>query len=158
VVAKVRGVRKLPPFYDICGAAEEFADEDFVAATEVELAASEADLRRPVRAIFRAVVSKSKCPLFRAHDMSGLRLKANLMLASQLLVKLPHVQIEILLPIQAEHLLNHRERHPLGTGLPQSPIQQPVIAIILVAPVPPPHLSVDDPDDLGCLPSGNLLR
>jgi len=43
----------------------------------------------------------------------------------------------------------------LGLG---SPVADPVITIFLVAPVPPPHLSVGDPDDLGCLPPGNLLR
>jgi hypothetical protein len=58
----------------------------------------------------------------------------------------------------SEHLLDHSQRHPLRAGLSQSPIQQSVIAILLVPPVPPPHLSVGDPDDLRCLPPGNLLR
>src|ERR1700678_4389528 len=82
----------------------------------------------------------------------------NLVLRSQLLVEMAYVQIEILLPIQAEQLLDHNQQHPLGTRLSQSAIEQAVISNLLVAPVPSPHLSIGYPDDLGGLPPANLLR
>jgi hypothetical protein len=40
----------------------------------------------------------------------------NLMLPLQLLVKIPHVNIEILLPVLGEHLLEKRQWYLLGSG------------------------------------------
>ena len=82
----------------------------------------------------------------------------DLMLARQLLVKMPHVQIEILLPIQPQHLLHHRHRHPLRRRLAAPPVEQPVKAELFVALAPAPHVPVADADDLGRLIPRDLLR
>src|ERR1019366_7153507 len=76
----------------------------------------------------------------------------------QLLVKVPHVQIEILFPIQSQHLLHHRQRHFLGRRLPPPPIKQTAEPELFISFMPAPHLPVADPYDLGCLPPRDLLR
>ena len=58
-------------------------------------------------------------------------------LGLQLLVKVPPVQIEILLPVQRQHSLHRGQRHP-------PPIQQPVVALFPVALPNPPHVPVAD--------------
>ena len=40
----------------------------------------------------------------------------------QLLVKVPHGAVKILLPIQLPHLLDSRHGHPPGTRLPPPPV------------------------------------
>src|SRR5215831_10778486 len=79
------------------------------------------------------------------------------MLGLQLLMKVLHVQIEILLPVQREHLLHRRHRHPTTRRLAPSPVQQPVVPLFHVALPPPPHMPVADAQYLRCLPPGNLL-
>src|SRR6266496_1818124 len=69
-----------------------------------------------------------------------------------------HVQIEILLPVQPEHLLHRRHRHPPARRLPAPPVKQPVVTLFDVAFPPPPHVPVADPKDLRRLPPGDLLR
>jgi hypothetical protein len=48
------GRLKLPPFYDICGGAKEFAEDDFVVGMEVEMGASGTSQLRMACAIIRA--------------------------------------------------------------------------------------------------------
>src|SRR5437762_8442972 len=69
-----------------------------------------------------------------------------------------HVQIEILLPVQRQHLLHRRQRHPPSRRLPPPPVEQPVVSLFDVALPPPPHVPVADPKDLRRLPPGDLLR
>src|ERR1017187_8552952 len=76
----------------------------------------------------------------------------------QLLVKVPHVQIEILLPIQPQHFLHHRQWHLLGRRFPSPPVKQPPEPELFIPFMPAPHLPVADPDDLGRLPPRDLLR
>jgi len=45
--------------------------------------------------------------------------ECDLVLAPQLLVKMPQVQIEILLPVQFQHPLHHRRRNRFGEGIPR---------------------------------------
>src|ERR1700757_3156617 len=78
-------------------------------------------------------------------------------LGLQLLVKVLHVQIEILLPVQGEHFLHCRHRHPPTRGLAPPPVEQPVVAFFFVALPYPPHVPVADAQDLRRLPPGNLL-
>src|SRR5438309_5569206 len=78
-------------------------------------------------------------------------------LFTQLLVKMTHVEIEILLPVQSQNLFHRRQRNPLGAGLSPPPVEQPVIAKFLVALAPAPHVPVADADNLRCLPPGDLL-
>src|ERR1700722_19709158 len=79
-------------------------------------------------------------------------------LGLQLLVEVLHVQIEILLPVECEHLLHRRHRNPPMRRLAPSPVQQPVVPLFLIALPPPPHVPVTDPQDLRRLKPGNLLR
>src|SRR5713101_4357234 len=69
-----------------------------------------------------------------------------------------HVQIEILLPVEREHLLHRRHRHPPSRRLPAPPVEQPVVTLFDVALSPTPHVPVADPKDLRRLPPGDLLR
>src|ERR1700736_1952407 len=79
-------------------------------------------------------------------------------LGLQLLVKVLHVQIKILFPVQREHFLHRRHRHPATRGLAPPPVQQSVVALFDVALPPPPHVPVADPQNLGRLPPRDLLR
>jgi hypothetical protein len=74
----------------------------------------------------------------------------NPMLRTQLLVKMPYVQIEIAIPVQSQNLLHRRQRHPFGGRLPPPPVEQPVLAVRFVALVPAPHRPIADADNLGC--------
>src|SRR5271157_5454422 len=80
----------------------------------------------------------------------------HLMLGRQLLVKVAHVQVEILLPVQLQYLLHLRQRHPLGRRLAPPPVIQTANPELLVALPPAPHLPVADADDFCCLPPGDL--
>src|ERR1700726_1054617 len=79
-------------------------------------------------------------------------------LSLQLFVKVLHVQIEILLPVQREHFLHRRHRHPAPRRLAAPPVEQPVVAFFHVALPPAPHVPVADAQDLRRLPPGDLLR
>src|SRR3990172_437720 len=79
-------------------------------------------------------------------------------LLPQLLVKVPHGAVKILLPIQLPHLLDSRHGHPPGTRGAPPPVIQPVIAVPFVSPPPAPHLPHADPHNLRCLPPRDPLR
>ena len=79
----------------------------------------------------------------------------HLVLGRQLLVKVAHVQVEILLPVQLQHLLHFRQRHPLGRRLAPPPVIQTANPELLVALPPAPHLPVADANDFCRLPPGN---
>src|SRR6266852_2399481 len=78
----------------------------------------------------------------------------NLVLLAQLLVKMTHVQIEILLAIQSEYLLHLCQWNSFRRRGSSSAIEQPVIAKLLVALPPTTHVPVADADDLRRLPPG----
>src|SRR5712692_5401114 len=78
-------------------------------------------------------------------------------LLAQLLVKVPHAEIAILLPIQPQHLLDHRPGNSFGTGPPPAPIVQTVEALHAVPRVPPPQVSRTDAQNVGRLPEGDLF-
>src|SRR4029077_11096414 len=82
----------------------------------------------------------------------------NLVLGPQLLVKMPHVQIEILLPVESQNLLHQGHGDSLVRGLPPSSIEQPVTAELFIALPPATHVPVANADDLRCLPPRDLLR
>ena len=73
-------------------------------------------------------------------------------LLGQLLVKMAHVEIEILLPVELQHLLGRLQRNSFRARPPFPPVVQPVVAVFLVAFPPPPHGPVGDADNLGRLP------
>src|ERR1019366_6245011 len=80
----------------------------------------------------------------------------HLVLGHQLLVKVAHVQVEILLPVQLQYLLHLRQRHPLGRRLAPPPVIQTANPELLVALPPAPHLPVANADDFCCLPPRDL--
>src|SRR5438128_12540590 len=82
----------------------------------------------------------------------------DLVLVLQLLVEMPHVQIEIPIAIEPQHLLHQRHRHPFRRGLALPPVEQTVIAKLLVTLSPAPHLPITDADDLGRLPPRDPFR
>src|SRR5437667_10061663 len=82
----------------------------------------------------------------------------DLMLVLQLLLEMPHVQIEIPIAVEPQHLLHSRHRHPFRRGLALPPVEQTIIAKRLVTLSPAPHLPITNADDLGRLPPRNLLR
>src|SRR5712672_3116849 len=79
------------------------------------------------------------------------------MLFAELLMKVPHVQIEVGVPVQTQHLLHLGHRHPPVAGLAFTPVHQPRIAVGLQPFPPSPHGPIGHPDDLGCFPPGDLL-
>src|SRR5207237_741530 len=82
----------------------------------------------------------------------------DLVLVLQLLLEMPHVQIEIPIAVEPQHLLHPRHRHPFGRGLALPPVEQTVIAKLLVTLSPAPHLPITDADDLGRLPPRDPFR
>src|SRR5260370_40145200 len=81
----------------------------------------------------------------------------NAMLLLQFLVKMAHVEIEILLPIQPQDLLRRLQRYPPRTGPATTAIPQSVIPPLLIAAVPTPHLPLADADNLRPLPPRDAL-
>src|ERR1019366_7755125 len=79
------------------------------------------------------------------------------MLLAQLFVKMAHVKIVKLLPVQPQDLLRRLQRYPPWTGPATTAIPQSVIPPFLIAPVPTPHLPLADADDLRGLPPGDPL-
>src|SRR5450631_2540650 len=82
----------------------------------------------------------------------------HLVLFLQLLVKVPHVQIEILFPIQPQDFFHHCQRHFLGRRLSPPPVEQPPEPELFIPFMPAPHLPVADPYDLRRFPPRDLLR
>src|SRR6266568_2017045 len=72
--------------------------------------------------------------------------QGNALFLPQLLVEMAHIEIEILLSIQSEHPFGQLQRHTPRAGTTPAPIQQSVIAELLPAAAPAPHLPVADAD------------
>src|ERR1700674_2106499 len=83
--------------------------------------------------------------------------QADAVLLPELLVKVAHVEIEILLPVQPQDLLRRLQRYPPRTWPATTAIPQSVIPPFLIPPVPTPHLPLADPEDLRRLPPGDPL-
>ena len=81
----------------------------------------------------------------------------NLMLGAQLLVNVPHIQIEITLPVRLQHPLHGRYRRALGQRLSSPTVEQPAEPELLIPLPPAPHLPVAEAQDLGRLPPADLL-
>src|SRR6266853_5502521 len=82
----------------------------------------------------------------------------DLVFALQLLVKMAHVQIEIPIAVESEHLLHHSYRHPFRRGFALPPVEQTVVAKLLIALAPAPHRTIANADDLGGLPPRDPFR
>ncbi len=67
------------------------------------------------------------------------------LLLAQLLVKMAHVEVGVLLLVEPQDLFHRGERHALRAGLTSPPVEQPVVAVLLVAPPPAPHAAHRNP-------------
>ena len=74
------------------------------------------------------------------------------------LVEVPHVQVEVPLAIEPQHLLDLGQRYPPAPRRAPPPVEQTVVTMLLVALSPAPHRPVADADNLRCLPPAELLR
>ena len=105
----------------------------------------------------RVALFVSRCAaLQRLHDPCVAQ--ADLVLLRQLLVKMTHVQVEALLPVQIQNLLGSGLRHPLAARHTTPTIQQSIVATHLIALPPATKLPVADTDDFCNLPSHDLPR
>jgi len=75
----------------------------------------------------------------------------------QLLVKMPHVEVEVPLLVQRQHSLGRLHRYPVVAAFPPPLIVQPVVAMFLVALPHPLHIAHTHPGDLGRLDPGQRL-
>jgi hypothetical protein len=71
-----------------------------------------------------------------------------LVIFPQLLVKMQHAEIEVLLLVQRQYLLDDFQRNPVDAPLSASLIEQTVIAKLFVALFDPSHSSIRDAGDL----------
>jgi hypothetical protein len=69
----------------------------------------------------------------------------------EFLMEVQDVAVEVAFPVQGQHLADHVQRHPLGRGLLPTPIEQSIVAPLLIPPFPAAHLAIRDPEDLGGL-------
>jgi len=82
----------------------------------------------------------------------------HLVVRTQLLVKMPHIQIKILLSIQRQHPIHffHRNLAPTRLALPL--VSYPSEAMPLILPFPSAHRSRAHSQNLSRLPPCDLLR
>src|SRR5215469_16290241 len=81
----------------------------------------------------------------------------DVLLLPQLLVKMAHVEIEILLSIQNQHPFGQLQRYTPQAGTTPAPVQQSVVTELLPASPPAPHLPVANADHLCGLPPSDAL-
>src|SRR5215831_6109577 len=82
----------------------------------------------------------------------------HVVMVAKLLVKMAHVQVVILLPVQDQNLIHllHRNLAPARLALPL--VSYPPKPVLLILPFPPPHGSDADAHYLCRLPPRDLLR
>jgi hypothetical protein len=67
---------------------------------------------------------------------------------AQLLMAVQHIAVRVPLPIQGQPLSHRLQRYPLGRGPLSAAVKQPVVAPLLIAPLPAPHLAIRDLQNL----------
>src|SRR3954447_24496025 len=77
---------------------------------------------------------------------------------AQLLVKVLYVEVEVLLPVELQHLLHRLHRHSLGTGTALPVIPQPAVTVLVKSLAPAPHPAVLPRHNLGRFPPLQLPR
>ena len=105
-----------------------------------------------------AMSCKVLCSKVRQH--AGARVPATLaagmapvdaVLLHEPLVKVPHVQIEVLLPVDPSTCSTSGTGTRWGEGLPPRRSTRSILAELFVALPPTPHMPITDADDLGSL-------
>src|SRR6476661_3752571 len=81
----------------------------------------------------------------------------DLVFLAELLMKVPHVQIEVLVPVQTQNLFGLLLRHSSAAWLPP-PVKQALVAFFLIALPPSSQLPLTDAAQLRCLPPLDLPR
>src|ERR1700675_3277155 len=92
------------------------------------------------------------------HPLHPAVTELDLMLGRQLFVKVAHVEIEVALPVELEHPLQHRQWHPFRRRHAPPSIESSPNPTLLRAPPPAVHLPIGDANDLRRLPPCDLLR
>src|SRR5712664_1312792 len=108
----------------------------------------------PVRAAFARLDHQSRS--LQQHLDTGVAIVDAVLLA-ELFVKVPYAEIEILLAVQAQHLLDHRPRHALRAGPTLATVVQPVKTKPAVALIEPPQVARTDARYMRRLPESDLL-
>jgi hypothetical protein len=103
-----------------------------------------------------AALLHQPCPLKRQLYPYGAQLDP--FFFSQLLGEGPHVEIEILLPLQTPDPFHHLHGNPSRARLALAPVVSALVSVHVIAPTPTPHLAVADAPNLRRLPPTNLLR
>src|SRR2546425_3932476 len=90
-----------------------------------------------------AVRSVARALLHQARRLQGaldpLIAQLNAVLLLELFVKMAHVEIGVLLPIEAQHALGGLHRHSLGRRPLLASVKQAVIAMLFITPAPAPQ-------------------
>src|SRR5437879_12905520 len=81
----------------------------------------------------------------------------DLMFLDELLMEVPHVQVEVLVPVETEHLVGLLLRHPPAAWLPP-PVKQALVAFFFITLPPSSQLPLADADQLRRLPPLDLPR
>src|SRR6266545_355831 len=69
----------------------------------------------------------------------------------ELLVKVLHVEIEILVAVEPQHMLDDLDRNSLGTRSLGTPIKESVVVVLPESPPPSPHAPRRHAQNLGHL-------
>src|SRR6187402_2448144 len=80
----------------------------------------------------------------------------NIMFFSKFLVKMPHVEVVVLVSIEREYLFHLHRWRLLPIGLPLTFVEQGAESMFLVSILPPTHRSGTHAQDFRRLPPGNL--
>jgi hypothetical protein len=74
------------------------------------------------------------------------------------IVKVPHVEVRIPVPIQRQHFLGLFYRHPMDTPFAPPMVEQSAISTLLISLPHALHIAHAHPGDLGCLDPRQLPR
>jgi hypothetical protein len=65
----------------------------------------------------------------------------------QAFMEVAHMNIEIVLAIEPQHMLYHRQRHASWAGLPGAAVEEPIVALPLISVFPAAHGTRRNPQD-----------
>src|ERR1700730_4686691 len=106
-----------------------------LAAIDVQQHARQRAPRTPL-AMNPALTPTGDQPGSLQHSFDPAVTELNLLLGAQLFVKVTHVQIEILLPVELQNALHHCHRYALRGRLAPPPVKYPAKAKLLISLAP----------------------